>query len=357
MKKLLSIIALMILSLSITFTATGCITLHIHQPEDETVEEEFEYAFDQDYHWLIKAGSDEQIDKTAHVNGTGQNAGKCECGYYFPCHNLVYDKIVIDGVEGYEVVDYDEYMSPNYYHVEVPAYYQGEDDPEPLPVLSIANYALSNRASSATTTFGKCGIKISSVKLNEQLVRVGVGAFCYTNLEEVSIPNSVTYPLEYTFMYCSKLKRIVIGDGVKLIKPYTFCESNLLEEVVLGASVEEILPRNFIGNHQLKRIVMPRSLISIPEGIFYDGNVAGVAQIRMFDNNPDIFFEITPEEFEAITIEAKLRDPATGRPIPPYTDEYTHYGWVRGWDGISQKYFAGEWHYDENGTPTPNSII
>ncbi len=349
MKKILSYILVLILSISVLPTLVAC---DEGEPEGPIYSES--YVWDDEYHWRPQLNGSEVLDYAKHYNPGGDNTGRCKCGYYFPCVNLVFNKITLDGVVGYELVDYDEYMSPNFYHVEVPAYYQGENDESPLPVLSIANYALSNRASTATATYGKCEIKLKSVKLNEGLVRLGVGAFCYSNIAEIVVPNSVTYPLEYTFMYCSSLKRIVIGNGVKLIKSYTFCNSNLLEEVILGSSVEEILPRNFIGNGQLKRIVMPRSLISIPEGIFYNGNVAGVAQIRMFDNNPDIFFEITAEEYEAITIEAKERDPATGRPIPPYTDAYTHYGWVRGWDGISQKYFDGEWHYDENGTPVPN---
>ncbi len=350
MKKPLSTILVFILTLTAFSTLVAC--KNNSNPGEPVYAET--YTYDDTHHWYSQTNGDGVKDYAEHYNPTGTNCGKCKCGYYFPCVNLVYEKKTINGVEGYEVVDYDEYMSPYFYHVEVPKYYQGEDDAEPLPVISIANYALSNRASTATATYGKCDIKLESIKLNEGLLRINVGAFCYSNIKEIVVPNSVQGTLEYTFMYCPKLTRIVIGNGVTYIKSYTFCNANLLEEVILSSSVTTIEPRNFIGNHQLKRIVIPRSLISIPEGVFYGGNTEGEAQIKMFSNDPDIFFEITAEEYEEITIPRKLRDPLTGQPIPPYTDAYTTYGWVEGWDGSSNKYFADEWYYDETGKPVPN---
>ncbi len=372
MKKLLSYILILILSISVLPTLIAC--NEPQEPEGPIFSEE--YLFDDEYHWRPQINGSEVQDYAKHYNPAGQNAGKCKCGYYFPCINLVYEKKTINGVEGYEVVDYDEYMSPNFYHVEVPKYYQGEDDAEPLPVISIYQYALSNRASTATATYGKCDIKLQSVKLNEGLLKIGNGAFCYSNIKEITIPNSVKGTLVYTFMQCSQLERIVIGDGISGIGGYVFYGLPKCEEIILGNSITEIVPRSFIDCKALKSVVLPSSLVSIPEGSI-KGNADGCdPQIHLFMNSgkPDIYLNITKEELEERTIPLFPRD-KNGNLLNPdgsiahivkitydskgaisaYTQQSrTTWGLAEGWQGSCKLYYLDEWHYNEKGQAVPN---
>ena len=366
MKKPLSIITLIVLSFSIMISASGCMTLHIYQPESTQVEYETEYSYDDKHHWINQVDGDEKIEYGEHYN----QSGKCMCGYYFPCHNLVYQLTTIGGKTGYQVIDYDEDMAPQYLNVEVPKTYQSETDIEPISVISIADYALSNRGSG----YGKCDVKLESIKLNEGLLEVGDGAFCHSNITEITIPNSVVGSLAYTFMQCSQLERIVIGDGITEIKGYVFHGLPKCEEVVLGSSIKEIKTRSFIDCKALKSVVIPASLVSIPESSHASNAEGCEPQVNLFMNSgaPDIYMNITEEELAELTLPLFPRD-ANGSLLNPdgtiahkvtsyydkegnlqYSQETcTHYGLVTGWQGSSKIYFLGEWEYDKNNVPTP----
>ncbi|MBR2322776.1 MAG: leucine-rich repeat domain-containing protein [Clostridia bacterium] len=372
MKKLISILTALTLCVSLALTASGCL-IELHISEGGGKQYEDEYTFNETHHWIQEIGGDDQKDYGEHYNSKGM----CKCGYYFPCHNLKYRLTTIGDVTGYEVYDYDEDMSPNYLHVEVPKFYQGEEDEEPIPVISIARYALSNRD---TSTYGKCEIKLESIKLNEGLLFIGDGAFCHSNIKEITIPDSVKCEFTYTFMQCPLLETIVIGDGITAINGYVFYGLPNLKTVVLGDSITEIRPRSFIDCKALKSIVLPATLNSIPEGSI-KGNASGCEpQFNLFMNSgsPDIYLQITKEELEARTIPLFDRDPVTfdllnpdgtvafyvttvyeddGVTVKSYTQNgCTTEGIVAGWYGSSKLYYVGEWSYDENGEPTPNSV-
>ena len=334
MKKLISILTALTLCVSLALTASGCL-IELHISEGGGKQYEDEYTFNETHHWIQEIGGDDQKDYGEHYNSKGM----CKCGYYFPCHNLKYRLTTIGDVTGYEVYDYDEDMSPNYLHEEVPKFYQGEEDLEPIPVISIARYALSNRD---TSTYGKCEIKLESIKLNEGL--------------------------------------LFIGDGITAIIGYVFNGLPTLKTVVLGDSITEIRPRSFINCKALKSIVLPATLNSIPEGSI-KGNASGCEpQFNLFMNSgsPDIYLQITKEELQLRTIPLFDRDPVTFDLLKPdgtvafyvttdYEDDgvtvksYTQHGCttegiVAGWYGSSKLYYVGEWSYDENGEPTPNSV-
>lgn len=347
MKKFISLILTLILSISVLPSLVAC---NEDKPQEPVYAEEFTY--NETHHWKPQInGTGDPIEYGEHVNAkTGKNVGKCKCGYYFPCHNLVYEKVTIDGIEGYKVIDYDEDISPNFYHVEVPKYYQNEDDVEPLPVISVGRYALSNRGSG----YGKCNIVLESIKLNEGIITLEEGAFCYSNIEDMIIPDSVKGRLVYTVMYCQNLKRVVVGNGVTSIYGYVFTGCTSLEELIIGNSVEEILPRNFIYVSTLKKVVLPASLVSIPETSLVGNTKEPEAQFVVFDGaNPDIFMYITKEELDNLTIPRKLRD-EDGNFVNESDKEMTTYGYVYGWSGSSKIYFKDEWHYNSNGEPVPN---
>ena len=351
MKKFFSFIISLILC-SLVITLSGCIHITfgdfsgIGEPP-EVEEFETKYSYNETHHWFQQIGGSEQKDKEEHVN----DSGRCVCGMYYENPNLMFRYVSSYG--GYEVYGFDEFVNPISLHVQIPEFYQGEGDDEPIKVIGIAPYAFCGDAENSNNKY--CKVKIKSVQIPDSVKYIGRNAFAYSDIEELIIPDSVTNDLEYTAMYCSSLKRVVVGDGVTLISKYAFCNSNLLEEIVLGSSVREIRQRNFIGNPQLKRIVLPASLVSIPESSYSQGNAAGIEpQINLFKNSgsPAIFLEITKEQLDALTIPQKTRD-LTGKIIAPSSSALTTYGYVDGWSGSSKIYYVGEWHY-EDGKPVPD---
>ena len=373
MKKFIKLLTLAIFSLSLILSASGCFVLHVKEQEEEEVvlEHETEYTFNQTHHWFepLKEGG-EVKDYAEHVNPkSGENVGRCVCGYYFPCHNLIYKKITLNGVTGYEVIDYDEDMSPQFYHVEVPTHYQGEDDAEPLPVISVGQYSLSK------TSSGKCKVGLKSIKLNEGLLRVANYAFAGSDISEITIPNSVVGKLHYTFMQCTSLKKIVIGNGVTEIGGYTFYGIPVCETIIVGDSVKQISMRSFIDCNALSTLVLPASLISIPEDIHKMNDDAGwgVESTLLPGRDINVFFKITREELIArkiplferdvdgnvlnedgnILFEVKVYYNEDGSVFNYEQSGHTTEGLTANWAGANTVYCLNEWYYDQDGNPVP----
>lgn len=359
MRKIFSLILVLMLSFGLMSTLVAC---------NVTQEPKYseEYVFNDTHHWRVQTnGKGDPIDYEAHYNPKNKGAGRCKCGYYFPCHNLVFEPTTVDGVYGYAVVDYDEDMYPNYYHVEVPKYYQGENDAEPLPVVLIGQSAFSNRSA------GKCDIKIESIKLHEGLLRIDDFAFAGSALTEVVIPDSVKGTLHYTFIGSIELTKIKIGNGITRIDGYTFHNLSKVKEIILGNSVREIMPRSFLGCWQLETVILPASLESIPEGTEapQNGTTMPLPQYVIFEKDfVKIFIQLTRDELNARTIPLFGRD-SDGNLLNPdgsiahrvvnNNGKYaqltrTHWGINENWYGSNKVYCLGEWSYDSKGKPVVN---
>ena len=334
MKKLFSILISIILLFSVCQVLVACET-----PDDSEPVYSTEFVYNDTHHWRQQIGGTEKIDVAEHLN----TSGKCKyCDYYWDCPNLYYEKVNIDGVVGYEVAGYDDFINPQYLNVKVPEYHQEPGDEKALPVISIGIYALSNRANQE-----KCPVAITSVKLPNTLLRIQNYAFSKSNIKEIEIPDSVKGDLHYTFWECSELKRVVIGDGIERLLGYTFYQAVNVEEVVLGSSVREIKNTCFYLTQALKYIVLPESVASIPQRIYkVNGHVACSSELFTQMGNPDIFMNITKEYLDSVIKPKTPKEQLTESLV-----NKTYTGFYEGWSGSSKVYYKGEWHYDENGKP------
>ena len=356
MKKFLSILLTLILTLGVSLVFVGCDNGgEGEQPRGPIYAEEFTY--NETHHWRNQ------------INGTGtyeygvhrEESGWCKvCKMYYECPNLRYNKVKIRGVEGYEVVEYDElYESEAILNVEIPKYHQEEGDAEPLPVISIKDNVFNCSENNHTIS-----TSIQSIKLNEGLLSIGSYAFAGSSIKELIIPDSVfgnyraswyNYGITTVAYNCTELKKVVIGNGVTVLAGYNFLGCINLSDVTFGNSIKEIRPRNFYAVPTLDYLVIPESLVSIPEDsilvptIGFYQRLVGIASCKAF------YFEISEAEYNARVIPAKKRDLATGAIIAPDSTALTTWGFSEGWDGEAQKYFKGEWHYNEKGEPVPNN--
>lgn len=277
----------------------GCI-----EQEEPTYAEN--YSFDESYHWRAQINGDGFIEYEAHVN----NKGRCKCGKYFECKELLYS--LKDG-ELTCLGDNDINSFLNYKHVEVPAFaeYLGEN----YPVTAISNYAFKNEI-------------IETIKLNDGLLAVGSQAFAYTiSLKEIVIPDSVkTYGGSITYE-AKGLERFVFGNGCKKVPNYNFYGCPKLKQVVIPDSVVELGVVAFTGNTSLEYLVIPDSVTSI-------------AGHRQF------FPDIVPGDdfgpsFNTAGVKIFMEHEA---PLENFRV---------GWNASGDFYFKGEWQYDENGVPQP----
>ena len=302
------------------------------------------YSYDAEYHWK-KA---DQSDKKSHQN----DLGMCRCGMYYETDDIVYDlRKDGNGNSYYAVSKYEKQGIDLDIHIEIPAYYND------IPVLQIDNevfYFTSNFLP-----------PIESIKLNEGLKSIGTRAFKCSSIKEIIIPNSVEGSLYNVFDSCKLLETVIVGNGVELIDGYCFSGCDKLKYVKLGSSVKEIQRRAFYCNYSIAHVVIPKSVISIPEDEIYASSVGRyISLFNIFEGSkrvPNIYFEITEDEYKALVIPPRERnpltgltiDPETGKDVPPSEFEYTTYGYTQGWCGVAPLYFVGEWRYDENGRPIP----
>ncbi|MBO7214667.1 MAG: leucine-rich repeat domain-containing protein [Clostridia bacterium] len=371
MKKLSTI--LLIISCLFCMLGNGCFANSSSQsgdnggnnaPSQEQTDPVYEekYTYNTTHHWRKQTNGDGKADYAEHVN----ESGKCVCGKYFECPNLTYKMVTVDGITGYGVSAYDGTNPDAYDHIEIPAYYQGVNDKNPVRVIAIAGDVFSKTAHTDYKT-------IKSVKLNEGLLFIGNAAFAGTDIVEVVIPDSVLggslnanfqrWPthggLYNVFGRCAKLKKAVIGNGVTIVGSYTFSECVKLQEVKFGSNVREIQQRAFYECKEYKTIVLPERLVSIPEGsVLYSLSNAYIPQVSVFPYGEKIFMEMSESQYQSLRIKTVERDPVTGYP-KDYTgnflhpDEYspTTYGIVSGWSGVAMVYYQGEWEFDVNGKP------
>ena len=94
------------------------------------------------------------------------------------------------------------------------------------------------------------------------------GAFEYTALESITVPNLVKYIGEYTFAGCGKLKRVTLPPKLKEIQKSTFQWCRSLEEVVFPQETETVRLSAFEGCESIKTIDLPEGVTSIEEGAF-----------------------------------------------------------------------------------------
>lgn len=94
------------------------------------------------------------------------------------------------------------------------------------------------------------------------------GAFEYTSLVSINIPDSVKYIGEHTFSSCGKLKKVTLPSKLKEIPESAFHWCKNLEEVTFPRELEAVRMSAFEGCESIKNIDLPEGVTSIEQGAF-----------------------------------------------------------------------------------------
>lgn len=115
-----------------------------------------------------------------------------------------------------------------------------------------------------------------------------------TNLESVTIPDSVVTIAGEAFKGCTALKSVNIPDSVLYIIPRTFMGCTSLETVTFGEHLMQIGESAFSGCTALTSVVIPDSVTSISDMSFaYCTNLADVTIPETLTKFGDLAFEDT----------------------------------------------------------------
>lgn len=117
---------------------------------------------------------------------------------------------------------------------------------------------------------GKAPLKSITFAENSRLTTLGSSVFNYSNLTEISLPDSITTMGTSVFYYSQKLKEVILPAALTVIPSSTFNYCKALEKVVIQNNVERIEGSSFGGSlTKLKSIHIPASVTRIGHQVFY----------------------------------------------------------------------------------------
>ena len=131
------------------------------------------------------------------------------------------------------------------------------------------NYIYTPQRMYSDTPWSSWDSKIKSVVIEDGVTRIGAYTFCFMeSLTEVSIPNTVTSIGREAFGHCTVLKKIDIPNSVTSIGAYAFWYCGSLAEVNIPDGIETIDEGVFDQCSSLAQIEIPNSVTSIGEFAF-----------------------------------------------------------------------------------------
>ena len=120
--------------------------------------------------------------------------------------------------------------------------------------------------------------KAEHLVVEDGVTSIGYNAFYnYTDLVDVTLPNSLKKIGAQAFGWCCNLKEIVIPEGVTEIGGSAFANCSLIMEVSLPKSLEVIQSEAFYNCYMLSDIIIPEGVSTIGCGAFDDcGNLKSI---------------------------------------------------------------------------------
>lgn len=150
------------------------------------------------------------------------------------------------------------------------------------PVTSIADKAFSGNTKITSfvvgknvkeigkSAFSRCA-ELTSITIPDNVTKIGSSCFqSCKKLETFTFPNSVDKVDEYMFAWCSALKTVSFGDSIESVGLYAFSNCDSLEEVEFGDSLQLIDEYAFSTCKSLSKINLGNSLEVIAPYAFYD---------------------------------------------------------------------------------------
>lgn len=137
-------------------------------------------------------------------------------------------------------------------------------------------------------------VNLESVKLSDNLKRIGVKAFngC-TSLTDICLPDSVASIGEAAFSGCTSLNSVTLSYGLKAINIWMFYDCPALTEVIIPDSVQIIYTKAFSKCSNLTTVSIPVGLTNIYRhafsytsltDIYYGGTVEQWLEINKGEN-------------------------------------------------------------------------
>ena len=134
--------------------------------------------------------------------------------------------------------------------------------------------------------------RIKHLIISEGVTYLGNENFsCLSNLEDIVFPSSIERMGSGVFSYCSKLEDVVLPDSVESITASTFWSCGNLNSVKLPSNLKTIPASMFYNSGTLNRVYIPSTVTSIEFNAFTDCT-----------DLSDIYFDGTSVQWSKISI-------------------------------------------------------
>ena len=134
--------------------------------------------------------------------------------------------------------------------------------------------------------FGKCS-NLQSIKIPNGVTKIGRHTFARcTGLQSVTIPDNVTEVGSCAFMGCSGLQSVTIPDSVTKIDGHAFDGCSELQSVTISDSVTEINEYAFAKCAGLRSVTIPGGVTKIENCVFF--KCSGLRSVTIADGVKEI---------------------------------------------------------------------
>ena len=101
-----------------------------------------------------------------------------------------------------------------------------------------------------------------------KVTAIGESAFQDSNIENISLPKTITFIDRWAFCNCQKLHHINLPQKITTIERATFADCQQLESITIPEGVVLIKEDAFASCHRLQNIIFPSTLKNIETGAF-----------------------------------------------------------------------------------------
>jgi len=105
--------------------------------------------------------------------------------------------------------------------------------------------------------------KLREVVLNDGLQKIVRGAFCYcTSLRHITLPSTITEVGRHAFHNCQNLREVVLNEGgLQKIDDDAFSGCTSLERIAIPSTITEIGSEAFCWCENLREVVLNEGLL------------------------------------------------------------------------------------------------
>ena len=128
---------------------------------------------------------------------------------------------------------------------------------------------------------------LTKIVIPDGVKSIGYSTFCFCeDLKEVTLPNSLQSIFGSAFLYCTSLTAVTFPDSLEYIGGKAFNNCKKLKTVKFGNRLQEIADIAFEFCESLNNIVLPNSMKTIAEGAF--SGCSALTSVKFGDNITEI---------------------------------------------------------------------